>query len=666
MKFILGICVLSVLNWGATASLFSWVFGQKNAPDSHGNESPDGGGISTSSQGAANLGKPVPFEMKSAESRFLKAGEEYMAGLSVLDTCHHRVIAELESSCNDITEEELGKLGVALLNCQSKSEGRSTFTCTKEMTLAECTRGMDATTWNTYHIISDRSRSVCYGVRQQQFQRQTRFAVNQLAATASNQLNIMENLQEGQDALQNVATDTLQIMADGQKEVLSKQEVLKESQGQLHVSIESNIRDLTSEKTLIAAGHRELATMTESIRQQLDNATQQLLSQDQNLKRNHEDVQRDLASIRIKAKEVWDKLDGDMNHIAIHQEETFQYYSETLENLKRMNDTINYLLNLVNKMQTGIDERLGWLTTLVGGLGNNMNVISTCVTHVAYFLLASLCVTFLHTPAFTRIVLLLLVPINALSKIRHGVGLEFSGLTILITGVAIANWMVIVFKTFWSSKKPSIGAKPPREYGLKKTVCRCNHKGPIFALPPAINRSVISKGFGGYSDDDEDYTLPSDLSAITGDMSSYTYNTDMMSESSGFSQDATMTGTGLTDLDMTFEKSYSMKKSKVNQDTPLISSSTKTPMPLSASAIVFGELRHQGNPAKRHLGSALEELPQATPSPRRRREGTPNSTSSRPSTPGKRLCNGLTKTGQPCRMTCSQGSDYCYRHNNSN
>ena len=71
--------------------------------------------------------------------------------------------------------------------------------------------------------------------------------------------------------------------------------------------------------------------------------------------------------------------------------------------------------------------------------GNNMNVICTCVTHVAYFLLASLCVTFLHTPAFTRIVLLLLVPINALSKIRHGVGLEFSGLTILITGVAIGK-----------------------------------------------------------------------------------------------------------------------------------------------------------------------------------------------------------------------------------
>lgn len=91
MKLLLVIFVVSVLNLGATASFFSWVFGQKNAADSDGNGSPDDGGISTASRGAVNLGKPVPFEMKSAESRFLKAGEEYMAGLSELDTCHHRV-----------------------------------------------------------------------------------------------------------------------------------------------------------------------------------------------------------------------------------------------------------------------------------------------------------------------------------------------------------------------------------------------------------------------------------------------------------------------------------------------------------------------------------------------------------------------------------------------
>ena len=74
-------------------------------------------------------------------------------------------------------------------------------------TLAECTKEMDATTWNTYHIISDRSRSVCYGVRQQQFQRQTRFAVNQLAATASDQLNVMQNLRVSSDDLWLVIND---------------------------------------------------------------------------------------------------------------------------------------------------------------------------------------------------------------------------------------------------------------------------------------------------------------------------------------------------------------------------------------------------------------------------------------------------------------------------
>ena len=61
--------------------------------------------------------------------------------------------------------------------------------------------------------------------------------------------------------------------------------------------------------------------------------------------------------------------DGNMKHAAIHQDETFQYYTETLDNLNKMNDTMNYLLNLVNNIQTGIDQQLGWLTSLVGDVG---------------------------------------------------------------------------------------------------------------------------------------------------------------------------------------------------------------------------------------------------------------------------------------------------------
>ncbi|XP_022099977.1 protein brambleberry-like isoform X3 [Acanthaster planci] len=594
MKLLFLIGIIHFLLFVVDGSFISWIFGGGSSSESSeisgGETAPT---MSTANNmanpSAANFGR-VPFEMKSAEQRFLRGGEEYMAGLSELDTCHHRVIAELETSCNDITEEELGKLGVALLNCQSQSEGRPTFTCTKEMTLAECTRDMDATTWNTYHIISDRSRSVCYGVRQQQFQRQTRFAVNQLAATASDQLNIMEHLREGQTELQSVTTDTLKIMTDGQQEILQKQESMKDSQGELQESIEGNLRDLTSEKALIAAGHKELASMTDNIRQQLDNATKQLLNQDQDLRRNHEELQKDLASIRLKAKEVWDKLDGNMQHVSFFQDETFQYYKETIDNLKKMNDTINYLLNLVNDMQTGIDLRLGWLTSLVGG---------------------------------------------------------------------VANWTILLILRYWKQGPKSLRQFVP----TCNSPCQCSHSNPRFIMPPTVSRSPGLKDFS----DDEDYTLPTDLSAITGEISSGTFNSAMLSDSSAFGNDTTLTGSNVTDVWLRrLNNEHSVSKINDIIGTP-IDSASKTPMPSSPSMLGFGDLKPT-NPAKRHLAAALEDLPKPVPSPCSQRGGTPSS--SRPSTPGssragtpsKRLCSGTTKSGQPCRLACSQGLDYCFRH----
>ena len=44
-----------------------------------------------------------------------------------------QVIVKLRKSCGDVTEEELGKLSVELLNCQSQTERRQTFPCTQDM-----------------------------------------------------------------------------------------------------------------------------------------------------------------------------------------------------------------------------------------------------------------------------------------------------------------------------------------------------------------------------------------------------------------------------------------------------------------------------------------------------------------------------------------------------
>lgn len=53
---------------------------------------------------------------------------------------------------------------------------------------------MDSDTWNAYHIVSNRARSVCYATRQQQFRRQTELTVNALISTATNQLDAMKDL----------------------------------------------------------------------------------------------------------------------------------------------------------------------------------------------------------------------------------------------------------------------------------------------------------------------------------------------------------------------------------------------------------------------------------------------------------------------------------------
>lgn len=53
---------------------------------------------------------------------------------------------------------------------------------------------MDSDTWNAYHIVSNRARSVCYATRQQHFRRRAELTVNALISTATSQLDAMKDL----------------------------------------------------------------------------------------------------------------------------------------------------------------------------------------------------------------------------------------------------------------------------------------------------------------------------------------------------------------------------------------------------------------------------------------------------------------------------------------
>ena len=84
-------------------------------------------------------------------------------------------------------------------------------------------------------------------------------------------------------------------------------------------------------------------------------------------------------------------------------------------------------------MQAKIDDRFGWLTQHLEGTGENLLIVTTCLMHAGYFLLATLCILFLNAPIFSRLVLLILVPVNAWSEINIQSSLSFGSLSCLLT-----------------------------------------------------------------------------------------------------------------------------------------------------------------------------------------------------------------------------------------
>lgn len=77
----------------------------------------------------------IPYEIMTNDEKFLHEASKItdIQISSVLDSCQHKVVLKIRKTCSALTEEELSKFSVNLLNCQSFAEGRKTYPCTEEM-----------------------------------------------------------------------------------------------------------------------------------------------------------------------------------------------------------------------------------------------------------------------------------------------------------------------------------------------------------------------------------------------------------------------------------------------------------------------------------------------------------------------------------------------------
>jgi hypothetical protein len=249
----------------------------------------------------------VPYELPDQDNEFLKEALKVTgSSSSELDSCQHRIIMKLNADCHKLTSEEMGKLAVMILNCQLSIEGRSsrTFSCTLEMSLKQCTIGMDSSTYNLYQTIMNRVIATCVSKRQVQFRGLSKLTVNKLMKTAQDQLAIAKELLEGQIRLNEMSQDNIREIDENDVKIKSAQIQSLELTKRGKTMIETSLIELKKEQNLIQDIQNQLASSqdlllhdTETISESLKEIITDLQNQNIQIVENYEQTMKQLKEI---------------------------------------------------------------------------------------------------------------------------------------------------------------------------------------------------------------------------------------------------------------------------------------------------------------------------------------------------------------------------------
>ncbi|CAL7942179.1 unnamed protein product [Xylocopa violacea] len=604
----------------------------------------------------------IPYESMTKDEKFLQEASKFtnIQVSSPLETCQHKVIIKIKTSCSEMTEEHLAKLSVNLLNCQSAVEGRKIFPCTDEMSLKQCTTDMDADMWNAYHLISNRARAVCYAARGTQFRALTELTVNKLMQTAHTQIKTLSSLKESQDRLEQQTTEALSTLAEGNKALLQQQKHLRDAQTSAHNLVTTNLRELSSEKALIRSGHAQLAAMTDDIRKKLEEANKKLEEQVLERNENHREILEDLMNIQEQAQLIWDKIELSTNRIFAQHEEALIQYEQTVQKLGQINDTIQYIWNMTNTMRAEVDDKLNWLTNYIGDTGEQMYRMYRIGLHVVYLLTAMVIAAFLHAPLLTRITILGIVPLNLVSYLKHGMDacLDFVSISVLIFLITMMHFLMVGIQRLFGPK-PRTRAEPVQVINQNGHVngtaqqyvssSYTNLQAPQTASLPfyiKLKRNIRQfYNFIRYQINRCMQKLNSLIqSAISWSKQSFTQREEL-------SCSYTSSRRNREDVVHNYEREFpSMSEDITDFEHSNVIDERNTSMDEFENVVDANDLRRR----LRRLESSVARSSysrQQSPS----RSVTPSFTS-------RVLCNAITRSGRKCRLLATNGNNYCGRH----
>ncbi|KAI9560103.1 hypothetical protein GHT06_014113 [Daphnia sinensis] len=621
MKFIVYFVAVILLGTSSQSSLVGWILGRDSSPFNILNSEKQFDKLMTVTneehkietydpkENAIEARSDIPFELSLADEKFIADAQKYTdLSLSELDVCQHKLILQLKQDCNDLSEEDLSKLGVNLLNCQSRIEGRKVFPCTSSMSLKECTSDMDSDTWNAYHILSNRARSVCYGARQQQFRALTQMTVNKLMASSSQQLGFIRELKAEQEELGSLAADTLTSLTKGQEHLLEQQEYLKATQQMASQQLSSTIRELSRERAAAYAGQQQLSAISDSLKETLNQAAQLAVEQENDRKIAQQHLLNSLMNIEGHVGEVWNQLEESVNKLLIQQDHAAQMQTETIETLQRLNHTFQFLLSVSENSR----EQLNWIQSLVANTEKKVGKLSTWVLHVCYFLLGMLLLAFVQAPSYMRWIFLFLVPINLSMDLQQGVAMDAPALVGLLFAVSTGY----------------------RAFLYLKSRCR--------PIPRAVDKPQEIKYRSSTPDSKEFVTSVSDKT-----VDDLLEGCTLLNDTFDGDRSSTPLPSPSFEMFMSQQKHKSVRS--LLQDSKLNDTS-------------FGSAIHRRSPRRANTSNSFRE-----PSPTRSvasnmsinqsRSGTPR----RPATP-RRTCAGTCVDGSSCRNASMKDSAFCWQH----
>ncbi|RXG56655.1 Protein brambleberry [Armadillidium vulgare] len=551
---------------------------------------------------------PVPFEWKSMDEDFINEVSKFTTKMSDLDICHHQVVLHLRKSCADLTEEEISKVAVNLLNCQSTVEKRRIYPCTDDMSLSDCTSEMDQDTWNAYHIISNRVRAVCYHFRQQQFTAKTEMTVNKLVHSTEEQIDAMKLLEVSQSNLKDVTSETLESLKSGHMILEKQQEELSSAQVERNFDI-------------------------------AEDAQQQLQYQGEGQRNTHQKILKDLSDIQDSASRVWGQIDESTKAILHNHEQTVAQYSRLMNDLQKMNSTVHHLMDILLKMRVKIEEKFSWISSLVGDTDTTVQKIYSFVLHICYCLLGMIAASFLQVPYATKMALIIIVPLNAIAELNFDSSLTFSTLTVVLA--------ICVF--LWESKSniPSL---------QKLEISSCEEYEGDDTCENRYEVKTPSRQYNSSSEDDEDTKEELNLSYSSKSAKEIPYKSSPLP-------------TIIEDKFKRFDQQINGRRETSATESDYISNSLNIQSPASMSSVrrrLIPDLNTSPVISRVHSASLTEPLSpfnSSSPVTKNSRESTPLRSFSQSFT-SKKTCIAICKSGLFCRNLAQSGNSFCHKHIN--